>query len=104
MKVTKTQYYQIAQKPKTNPRNQYQYQLQKPKIGPKTQKSKSEKTEFSKQKIRKKKTLQMTEEEFKKPNINTGPSKKGSTVDTLFSMYTPLCVGDPYKVRQGAVQ
>lgn len=29
-------------------------------------------------------------------NIVTNPPKKGATPDTLFSMDTPLCIGDPY--------
>ena len=46
----------------------------------------------------------MKEDEFKKPNIQAAANKKGMTVDTLFSMATPLCVGDPYKRKAGAVK
>jgi len=44
----------------------------------------------------------MTEEEFKKPNILSNPSKKGMTTDTMFMWITPICVGDPYVTRQVA--
>lgn len=46
----------------------------------------------------------VTEDEFRKPNIQASTTKKGSTLDTLFLWYTPICVGDPYKARAGAVK
>lgn len=46
----------------------------------------------------------MTEDEFRKPNILTNPSKKGMTLDTMFQFIQPLCIGDPYNESAGAVK
>ncbi|CAD7964359.1 unnamed protein product [Amoebophrya sp. A25] len=52
-------------------------------------------------------TKKMSEEELierTKPNIVTNPGKKGMTLDTMFEFIQPICIGDPYQVRAGAVK